>query len=91
MTLETVYWDGMVWPMGLYGSGMHDFVLREAEIGWRAAVNEDSESTGAGPMLDLEFLAWELCEHDCDPCDDCTARALRILSGAEKMPDEDGA
>lgn len=31
---------------GLYGSGMHDFVLLEAEIGTRAALCADMEACG---------------------------------------------
>jgi hypothetical protein len=31
---------------GLYGSGMHDFVLLEAEIGTRAALYADLEACG---------------------------------------------
>jgi hypothetical protein len=29
--------------IGLYGNGMHDFILRECEIGFRAAALEDAE------------------------------------------------
>ena len=34
---------------GLYGQGMHNFILRELEIGYRAAAAEDEEwFTGLG-------------------------------------------
>jgi hypothetical protein len=72
--------------IGLYGSGMHDFVLREYEIGRRAAAAEDAEQCGYGALADLDFLAWELCDHDCEPCNTCTGQALRIMSGAEPPP-----
>lgn len=78
----------MNWPHGLYGNGMHDFIVREFEIGQRAALNEDSERVGTGPLLDLDYVAWELCDHDCEPCIECTGWALRILSGAEPFPRE---
>lgn len=32
------------WPGGLYSSGMHDFVLREAEVGTRVALAEDEDA-----------------------------------------------
>lgn len=43
--------------MGIYGKGMHDFVLRELEIGYRAAVTEDSERAEVWPpaILSLQF------------------------------------
>lgn len=28
--------------MGLYGKGMHDFILAEAELGYRVAVSQDA-------------------------------------------------
>jgi hypothetical protein len=31
---------------GLYGSGMHDFVMRELEIGTRAALYAEMEACG---------------------------------------------
>ena len=34
------------YPGGLYGSGMHDLVIREIEIGPRAALYEDMEAIG---------------------------------------------
>lgn len=44
--------------LGLYGSGMHDFVLREAEMGARVASAEDDEASGFGPLWDARFEAW---------------------------------
>jgi hypothetical protein len=42
------------WPGGLYGHGMHEFVIRELEIGYRAATMEDLEwLTGLGVWVDL--------------------------------------
>ena len=41
--------------IGLYGKGMHDFILRELEIGYRAAVVEDSERCGWSALDDLSF------------------------------------
>jgi hypothetical protein len=32
--------------IGLYGHGMHDFILRELEVGFRVAAQEDSERCG---------------------------------------------
>jgi hypothetical protein len=29
--------------LGHYGSGMHDFIIRECEVGWRIAMAEDAE------------------------------------------------
>lgn len=42
----------------LYGQGMHDFVLREAEIGTRAAMFEDSEYCGWSALDDLSYEEW---------------------------------
>jgi hypothetical protein len=36
-----------------YGSGMHDFILRELEVGTRVAMAEDDEACGFGPLFDL--------------------------------------
>ena len=36
----------MMLSIGLYGHGMHDLVLREVEIGIRAALYEDMEADG---------------------------------------------
>jgi hypothetical protein len=38
--------------MGLFGPGMHDFVIRELEVGFRVAAHEDSEACGFGPLFD---------------------------------------
>lgn len=40
---------------GLYSSGMHDFVLREAEVGTRVAMAEDDEACGMGPFWDEHY------------------------------------
>jgi hypothetical protein len=46
----------MQWPFGLYGAGMHDYILREIEIGPRAAMCEDSETnTGWNAIHDLLY------------------------------------
>ena len=34
------------WQHGLYGSGMHDFILLEAQLGARVAHAQDSEDVG---------------------------------------------
>jgi hypothetical protein len=47
----------MSWPFGLYSKGMPDLVVRELEIGTRAAAYEDDESCGLdGALLELRFL-----------------------------------
>lgn len=43
------------YPFGLYGNGMHDFVMRELEVGWRVAAAEDDEACGFGPLFDLSY------------------------------------
>jgi hypothetical protein len=40
---------------GLYGKGMHDFIMRECEVGFRVAAEEDSEACGFGPLIDWMF------------------------------------
>ncbi len=35
-----------MFPGGLYGPGMHDYIIREIEIGPRAALCEDMEACG---------------------------------------------
>lgn len=45
----------VTWPFGLYGHGMHDFVMRELEIGHRAATYEDSEACGWSALMDLSY------------------------------------
>lgn len=44
--------------LGLYGNGMHDFVLMEAEIGARAAMAQDSEDCGWSALDDLSFAEY---------------------------------
>ena len=44
--------------IGLYGSGMHDFIIRELEVGFRVASAEDSEACGFGPLLDLQYMLY---------------------------------
>lgn len=44
----------------LYSHGMHDFVLRELEVGTRVAVAEDDEACGFGPLFDVQVARWEL-------------------------------
>ena len=46
--------------LALQHNGMHDFVLREAEVGYRAACAEDSEACGFGPLLDAMYLEYVL-------------------------------
>lgn len=46
------------WPGGLYSNGMHDFVLRELEIGRRAAACEDSEACGWSALMDLDYAEY---------------------------------
>lgn len=44
--------------IALYGNGMHDFVLTEAELGTRAAIALDNEACGFGPLFDLQYDEW---------------------------------
>lgn len=46
------------WPPGLRGSGMHDWVVRELEVGRRVADAEDDEACGMGPLLDAHFVEY---------------------------------
>jgi len=46
--------------IALYGQGMHAFVLRELEIGKRAAAAEDDEYCGWSALDDLSYAAYEL-------------------------------
>lgn len=48
----------MRFVLGLYSHGMHDFVLRELEIGNRAAMYEDSELNGWSALNDLDYIAY---------------------------------
>lgn len=40
------------WPGGLYSKGMHDFILMEAEVGFRVAACQDSEDA-MGAVFEL--------------------------------------
>lgn len=44
--------------IGLHHNGMHDYVLRELEIGTRAAMCEDSEQCGWNAINDLQYSEW---------------------------------
>lgn len=59
----------MTWPGGLYGAGMHDFVLREAEVGTRVAMAEDEDAVMGA---DFRLLALGLAEDvaNCIEADD---------------------
>lgn len=48
--------------MGLYGPGMHDFVIREMEVGTRAAICEDSETCGYSALFDLSYEEYIRCQ-----------------------------
>lgn len=50
--------------MGLYSSGMHDFILREAEIGTRATMAEDDEACGWSALLDLQYMEYTRCQDE---------------------------
>jgi hypothetical protein len=43
---------------------MHDFVMRECEVGTRVAMFEDSESCGWSALDDLEYSSWALREQE---------------------------
>jgi len=45
--------------MKLYSQGMHDFILRECEVGTRVALAEDDEACGFGPLFDLSVTMYE--------------------------------
>lgn len=53
----------MTWPGGLYGAGMHDFVLREAEVGYRVAMAEDEDAYMGG---DFRLYVTELAADTAD-------------------------
>jgi hypothetical protein len=45
-----------MWPFGLYGNGMHDYVMAEIELGERVAVAFDSKySLGDDALADLMY------------------------------------
>ena len=48
----------MIPGVGLYSSGMHDFVLREQEVGTRVAMAEDDEACGFGPLFDAQYMEY---------------------------------
>lgn len=41
--------------MGLYGNGMHFFILMEMELGTRVAMAQDSEDCGWSALWDLSY------------------------------------
>lgn len=41
--------------IGLYGHGMHDFILSEIEVGKRVALFQDSENCGWSALDDLRY------------------------------------
>jgi hypothetical protein len=45
----------MNWPGGLYSTGAHEFIIREAEMGTRVAHAEDDEQCGFGPLFDVLY------------------------------------
>lgn len=57
-------------PLCLYGHGMHDHVLRSCEVGDRAALAEDDERCGFGPLFDASYAEYMDLHHhyESDPC-----------------------
>lgn len=47
-----------MYPHGLYGAGMHDYVIREIELGSRAAMCEDAEACGDNALFDISYLEY---------------------------------
>jgi hypothetical protein len=50
------------WPFGLYGAGMHDWLMDELELGTRVAHFLDSENNQWPSRLDfleLEIESWQ--------------------------------
>lgn len=45
----------MSYPFGLYSHGIHDFIIRECEIGFRAARYEEDELDGWSAITDLQY------------------------------------
>lgn len=41
--------------MGLYGNGMHNWLIDELELGERVAHALDAEACGFGPLFDLQY------------------------------------
>ena len=55
--------------MGLYGNGMHDFVMHELEVGRRVAMAQDSETCGWSALDELRRRVAALpIAHTCKPC-----------------------
>lgn len=48
----------MRWPFSQYSNAVHDFVIREIEVGRRVALAEDDEACGMGPLLDLQYAEY---------------------------------
>lgn len=49
----------MAMALGLYGSGMHDFILDELELGTRVAMGLDSENNAKmGVWVDLSYIEY---------------------------------
>lgn len=44
--------------VALYSTGMHDFVVREIEVGYRVALAEDMEREGFGVWIDLSLVQY---------------------------------
>lgn len=40
---------------GVFGNGMHDFILRDMELGERVAMAQDDEDCGYGALFDLSY------------------------------------
>lgn len=59
----------MNWPFGLYGAGMHDWLMDELELGTRVAHFLDSENTEPSRIwfLDMEVELWRLMKTGYDP------------------------
>lgn len=43
---------------GLYSKGMHDFILMEAEVGFRTAAMQDSEDAGWSALDDVSYAEY---------------------------------
>jgi hypothetical protein len=51
--------DTLIRPeRGLYGSGMHDFIMDELELGTRVATALDQEAVGFGPLFDVMYAEY---------------------------------
>lgn len=40
---------------GVFGSGMHDFIMVDLELGERVAMCQDDEDCGFGALFDLSY------------------------------------